>query len=69
MLYVDSRLTLSGNLLMYSDKMSMAVSLEIRVPYLDLDLMEYVDMVHDVNVNQIVDAIVEQSKSATIICQ
>jgi asparagine synthase (glutamine-hydrolysing) len=45
MLYVDSRLSLADNLLMYSDKMSMAVSLEARVPYLDLELMEYVERI------------------------
>jgi asparagine synthase (glutamine-hydrolysing) len=39
MLYVDARLSLSDNLLLYADKMSMAVSLEARVPFLDLELM------------------------------
>nr|MDQ5808793.1 asparagine synthase C-terminal domain-containing protein [Actinomycetota bacterium] len=39
MLYVDARTSLSDNLLLYGDKMSMAVSLEARVPYLDLELM------------------------------
>jgi asparagine synthase (glutamine-hydrolysing) len=39
MLYVDARLSLADNLLLYGDKMSMAVSLEARVPFLDLELM------------------------------
>jgi asparagine synthase (glutamine-hydrolysing) len=43
MLYVDARLSLADKLLMYGDKMSMAVSLEARVPYLDLELMEFVE--------------------------
>ena len=45
MLYVDARLSLADNLLMYGDKMSMAVSLETRVPYLDLELMEFVESI------------------------
>jgi asparagine synthase (glutamine-hydrolysing) len=43
MLYVDSRFSLSDNLLMYGDKMAMAVSLEARVPFLDLKLMELIE--------------------------
>lgn len=39
MLYIDARLSLADNLLLYADKMSMAVSLEARVPFLDLELM------------------------------
>jgi asparagine synthase (glutamine-hydrolysing) len=39
MTYVDARTILSDNLLLYGDKMSMSVSLEARVPYLDRDLM------------------------------
>jgi asparagine synthase (glutamine-hydrolysing) len=45
MLYIDSRLSLSDNLLLYGDKMSMAVSLEARVPFLDLELMEFVESI------------------------
>ncbi|MFQ5708108.1 MAG: asparagine synthase (glutamine-hydrolyzing) [bacterium] len=45
MLYVDARLSLPDNLLMYGDKMSMAVSLEARVPYLDLELMRFVESI------------------------
>ena len=43
LLYVDSHLSLADNLLLYGDKMSMAVSLEARVPYLDLELMKFVE--------------------------
>lgn len=45
MLYIDSRFSLSDNLLMYGDKMSMAVSLEARVPFLDLELMSFVESI------------------------
>jgi asparagine synthase (glutamine-hydrolysing) len=43
MLHVDARFSLPDNLLMYGDKMSMAVSLEARVPFLDLELMALVE--------------------------
>jgi asparagine synthase (glutamine-hydrolysing) len=43
MTYVDARFSLADNLLMYGDKMSMAVSLEARVPFLDLELMSFVE--------------------------
>ncbi len=43
MLYVDARVPLADNLLLYGDKMSMAASLEARVPFLDLELMEFVE--------------------------
>jgi asparagine synthase (glutamine-hydrolysing) len=39
MAYVDARLSLSDDLLMYGDKMSMAHSIEARVPFLDLEYM------------------------------
>jgi asparagine synthase (glutamine-hydrolysing) len=45
MLYVDARLSLPDNLLMYADKMSMAVSLEARVPFLDLELMRLAESI------------------------
>jgi asparagine synthase (glutamine-hydrolysing) len=45
MLYVDARVYLADNLLIYGDKMSMAVSLEARVPFLDLELMEFVERI------------------------
>lgn len=43
MLYVDARFSLPDNLLTYCDKISMAVSLEARVPFLDLQLMRYAE--------------------------
>jgi asparagine synthase (glutamine-hydrolysing) len=39
MLYVDTRLTLPDELLLIADKMSMAASVELRVPFLDPDLV------------------------------
>ena len=45
LLYVDARLSLADNLLTYGDKLSMAVSLEARVPLLDLDLMRFVESI------------------------
>ena len=39
MSFVDARLSLSDDFLIYGDKMSMAASVEARVPFLDLDLM------------------------------
>ena len=41
--YLEMRSTISDELLMYSDKLSMAHSLELRVPYLDQELVEYVE--------------------------
>jgi asparagine synthase (glutamine-hydrolysing) len=43
LLYCDTRLSLPDDLLMYGDKMSMANSLEARVPLLDVDLVEFVE--------------------------
>ena len=40
MTYVDARLSLADDLLLYGDKMSMATSIEARVPFLDLGFME-----------------------------
>jgi asparagine synthase (glutamine-hydrolysing) len=37
------RSTLPDELLMYGDKLSMAHSLEVRVPYLDREVVEYVE--------------------------
>ena len=45
LLYADARLSLADNLLLYGDKMSMAVSLEARVPFLDLDLMRLAESI------------------------
>ena len=39
MLYVDTRLWLPDELLLIADKMSMAASVELRVPFLDEDLV------------------------------
>lgn len=41
MLYVDTKVWLPDDLLMKMDKMSMAASLEARVPYLDHELVEF----------------------------
>jgi asparagine synthase (glutamine-hydrolysing) len=41
--YLEMRSTLSDELLMYSDKLSMAHGLELRVPYLDKELVEYAE--------------------------
>lgn len=43
LLYVDTRLSLSDNLLLFGDKMSMANSLEMRVPFLDVDLVRFLE--------------------------
>jgi asparagine synthase (glutamine-hydrolysing) len=41
--YFELRSTLPDELLMYADKLSMAHGLEVRVPYLDRELVEYVE--------------------------
>jgi asparagine synthase (glutamine-hydrolysing) len=41
MLYLDTKIWLPDNLLMKADKMSMAASLEARIPLLDYKLIEY----------------------------
>ena len=43
MLYIDTRASLPDDLLMVSDKTSMANSLEARVPYLDYRLVEFIE--------------------------
>jgi asparagine synthase (glutamine-hydrolysing) len=45
MMYVDARFSLADNLLLLADKLSMAVSLEARVPFLDLELMELAERI------------------------
>ncbi|HKC46003.1 MAG TPA: asparagine synthase (glutamine-hydrolyzing) [Gemmatimonadales bacterium] len=39
LLYVDARLSLADDLLLIADRMSMAFSVELRVPFLDLELL------------------------------
>jgi asparagine synthase (glutamine-hydrolysing) len=46
MLYVDTRLTLPDELLLIADKMSMAESVELRVPFLDEDLVRLIESMH-----------------------
>jgi asparagine synthase (glutamine-hydrolysing) len=41
--FLEVRSTLPDELLMYADKLSMAHSLELRVPYLDREVVEYVE--------------------------
>lgn len=41
--YLEMRSTLPDELLMYADKLSMAHSLELRVPYLDKEVVEYAE--------------------------
>ena len=41
MLYLDTKIWLPDNLLMKGDKMTMAASLEARIPLLDYKLIEY----------------------------
>ena len=43
MLYIDTRASLPDDLLMVSDKTSMANSIEARVPYLDYRLVEFIE--------------------------
>jgi asparagine synthase (glutamine-hydrolysing) len=43
MLFVDTRLWLPDDLLLVADKMSMAESVELRVPFLDRQLVEFVE--------------------------
>jgi asparagine synthase (glutamine-hydrolysing) len=41
--FLEVRSTLPDELLMYADKLSMAHSLELRVPYMDTEIVEYVE--------------------------
>jgi len=43
MMTLDTRTALSDDLLLYTDKLSMQHSLEVRVPFLDIDLMKFVE--------------------------
>ncbi len=42
-LYLDTRMLLPDDLLLFGDKMTMANSLEMRVPYLDLELVLFLE--------------------------
>ncbi len=44
-LYLDTRMFLPDGLLIPNDKMSMAAGLELRVPFLDVDLMRFVERI------------------------
>jgi asparagine synthase (glutamine-hydrolysing) len=41
--YIDTRLSLSDNLLLFGDKITMANGLEMRVPFLDIDLINFLE--------------------------
>ena len=41
--FIELRSTLPDELLLYADKLSMAHSLEVRVPYLDREIVEFVE--------------------------
>lgn len=43
MMRLDTRMNLSDDLLLYGDKISMATSLEARVPMLDISLVEFIE--------------------------
>ena len=45
LMFVDTRLSLADDLLLYGDKMAMAWSLEARVPFLDRELMDVAESV------------------------
>jgi asparagine synthase (glutamine-hydrolysing) len=44
-LYLDTRMFLPDGILVCNDKMSMAAGLELRVPFLDIDLMRFVERI------------------------
>jgi asparagine synthase (glutamine-hydrolysing) len=44
-LYLDTRMFLPDGILLCNDKMSMAAGLELRVPFLDVDLMQFVERI------------------------
>ena len=43
MLMMDTRTALTDDLLLYTDKLSMQNSIEVRVPFLDIELMKFVE--------------------------
>ena len=42
-LFIDTRMSLSDNLLLFNDKITMANSLEMRVPFLDIELVKFLE--------------------------
>lgn len=42
-LFIDTRKTLADNLLLFGDKITMANSLEMRVPFLDVELIKFIE--------------------------
>jgi asparagine synthase (glutamine-hydrolysing) len=46
-LHLDTRMALVDNMLLYFDKMSMAASLEVRVPFLDHDVVSFCSRLPD----------------------
>ncbi len=45
LMYIDTRTSLSDSLLLYGDKMTMAASLEMRVPFLDIELVKFLESI------------------------
>lgn len=43
LMFIDTRMSLSDNLLLFNDKVTMANSLEMRVPFLDIDLVKFIE--------------------------
>jgi asparagine synthase (glutamine-hydrolysing) len=43
LLYIDTRMSLSDDLLLFGDKVCMANSLEMRVPFLDVELVNFLE--------------------------
>jgi asparagine synthase (glutamine-hydrolysing) len=43
LLYIDTRMMLPDDLLLFGDKMTMANSLEMRVPFLDVELVQFLE--------------------------
>jgi asparagine synthase (glutamine-hydrolysing) len=46
-LHIDTRVALVDNMLLYFDKMSMATSLEVRVPFMDHDVVSFCSRLPD----------------------
>ncbi|HEU5181727.1 MAG TPA: asparagine synthase (glutamine-hydrolyzing) [Candidatus Polarisedimenticolia bacterium] len=44
-LYLDARFSLADDLLLYGDKIAMSQSLEVRVPFLDLEFLRFVERI------------------------